>query len=805
MNNEYKIFNLNKFRKIKNNSYTDKSECLKYSKKYGDQYITNPRFKKFDQTYFYAGDDKDIIKYGLVPLRYVYSETINNDKLVKNTNKDENEKIFKLYKNIDYHSVENTFNYMFNKFKKGIFVIIHNNKLILFLPFSNSNYKNNWVKQTYFSEDEKKMLQEEDYHKIKNKLNQSINDFLKKHPSQHKMNYNRERWYANNCIFRNKFPEYEGEQNVNVYKDLLETLLKERDIPDIEFFINDRDFPILKKDYTEPYDDLFDSDSVKIEEEYQFKKMCPIFSKSITDKFADILIPTNDDWTMASDKYFTSSCSDTYHKSTWDKINKDWKKKIPKCVFRGSATGCGITLETNMRLKAADISIDHPQLLDASITDWKARIRKYKGEPINVIDPQKFRFKLSDKEMNNIEKSNHKYILNIDGYVSAFRLSSELSMNSVIILVKSDYKLWFSDMLVEYIHYIPVDSNLDNLIDQIKWCIENDKKCMQIAKNAMEFHKKYLSKDGILDYIQNRLTTIHMNRNFKNLLDIKRTKNKIAIISCFRDKGNGERERERKIFVKLLNRLLYPYCYFKIYIIEQSEDGEAFNIGKLKNIGFEIANKEESFDNYIFSDIDTIPDYNIMNIMMKKYKYPVCLAIRGTRYSNKNEKIKKPFLGALIQMNEKIFKKINGYPNNFWGWGGEDDSLINRFLVNKINKIYYPSEGSIIDFEENKDMRTINNIEEKYKSEIKNMSKYEKLYEDLKSWNNNGINTLQYKIINKLNITENIIQIKVDLLKKKDESKYMEWFPNNSKNYSFIKREYQKNKLNWQKLNIEYI
>ena len=31
--------------------------------------------------------------------------------------------------------------YMFNKFKKGIFVIIKDNKLAVYLPFSNANYK----------------------------------------------------------------------------------------------------------------------------------------------------------------------------------------------------------------------------------------------------------------------------------------------------------------------------------------------------------------------------------------------------------------------------------------------------------------------------------------------------------------------------------------------------------------------------------------------------------------------------------------------------------------------------------------
>ena len=154
MENNFKIFSLNKFRKTKVNYYNSKEECDKHSKDWGKQ--TNPRFKTFDQLHFHAGDDKDIDKYALLPLRYMYSDEKEEKIEVKKKDVD---KVFKLYKKIDYNSVLNTFNYIFNKFKKGIFILIRDNKLVLFLPFSNANYKNKWVKQTYFSEEEKKLLQ----------------------------------------------------------------------------------------------------------------------------------------------------------------------------------------------------------------------------------------------------------------------------------------------------------------------------------------------------------------------------------------------------------------------------------------------------------------------------------------------------------------------------------------------------------------------------------------------------------------------------------------------------------------------
>ena len=799
--NNLNILNTNKFRKIKKNYYNDKDDCLKNAKKYGKNYITNPKFNTFDQTYFHAGDEQDINKYALLPLRYYYSLNQNNtyDSKLKI-----DKKIFKLYKNIDYNSIKNTFDYIFNKFKKGIFVIINNNKLALYLPFSNANYKNNWYKNIYFNEEEKRLIENtNDYNKIKHILNKNILEFQKKYPNQligRKINFNREQWYANNCVFRNEHPKYEGELNINVYKNMITELLTERKIPDVEFFINDRDFPILKKDLTEPYNHLFNSENVKIEEKYQFEKMCPIFSKSVSDKYADILIPTNDEWVMFSNKYFIGECSNSYHKKEWDKIITQWNEKKSICIFRGSATGCGITLENNNRLKASDISIDYPELLDAGITDWKARMRKYSGKGIEIINTNSFRFKLANK-ISNIEKSKYKYILNIDGYVSANRLSSELSMGSVVLIVKSEYKLWFSANLKEYVHYVPVKEDLSDIIQIIQWCKNNDEKCKKIADNAMEFFKKYLSKDGILNYLQEKLINISLNKKIKNLLDIKKYKKNISIITIFRNNATGTREKEKNIFLKIMPTLLEKYCNFKIYIIEQSDDGESFNIGKLKNIGFEISSKDENFDNYIFSDIDTIPDYDLMEYFFIKMKYPIALASKGTRYFKKNIRIKKLFLGTLLGFDPLVFKKINGYPNNFWGWGGEDDALMVRLIKNNIKKVYYPKKGSIIDTEEI-NFKQIN-ILNKLKITNQDQAKFEKLYYDMNNYKKNGLSNLKYKILERKNIHNNIINIKVDLLKKYDVKKNPQLY--NQINWEEAKKLYTIVVKERNKLKIQYI
>jgi len=512
------IYQTNKFQKRKDIfEQNEKEECLK-SVIYNSKYKTNQKYDKFIQLYYHAGDYEDIQKYALNPinklfLNYKINKKFNID-LNKNIFKNNNFKLAKFYKSIDFKIIKNTIDYNFNKFKKGLLVVIKNQKLQIYLPFSNVNYKNEFSEYLLLENENNKILEKINYFKNKKNLNdtekiifdklitqtkKNLYDFSKKYKKKYV--FDRDKWVSNNCIFRNTFPEYEGDKLTSEYKYLLIKLLENRKIPDIVFFINLRDFPILKNNLTEPYNHIYNSKNKKMDKKYIFKNYTPILSRCTSDEYADIPIPTEDDIARISNKIFPDKCNTNYTKNNIKDVEMKWNNKINKAIFMGQATGCGITINDNMRLKAANISLKYPEYLKAGITGWNRRLKKSMNKPLEIINPNNFNFKLSEK-MSRKEISKYKYQLEIDGHVSPFRLSFDMSYNSVLLIVESEYKMWFSNLLKPYIHFIPIKKDLSNLIDQIEWCKKNDDKCKKIAENALKFYKKFLSQDGIFDYLQ---------------------------------------------------------------------------------------------------------------------------------------------------------------------------------------------------------------------------------------------------------------------------------------------------------------
>ena len=220
-------------------------------------------------------------------------------------------------------------------------------------------------------------------------------------------------------------------------------------------------------------------------------------------------------------------------------------------------------------------------------------------------------------------------------------------------------------------------------------------------------------------------------------------KSKIAIIVPYRDNKLQNRAKQKKEFIKLMKDFIKKSKKrIKIFIIKQSNDGRKFNRGKLLNIGFHIARKKK-YNIFIFHDIDLIPSKELFNYYESYPISPLHLAETNKKYPFQN------YFGGVVSFNDKDFIKINGFPNDYWGWGGEDDELLRRIrdynlesgLDNKKLSIYRPSksEGRIRELF-HKDTKDI--------KEMKNQEKWELKKKHKSTWKRNGLSNLEYSVLN---------------------------------------------------------
>ena len=101
------------------------------------------------------------------------------------------------------------------------------------------------------------------------------------------------------------------------------------------------------------------------------------------------------------------------------------------------------------------------------------------------------------------------------------------------------------------------------------------------------------------------------------------------------------------------------------------------------------------------------------------------------------------------------------FPNNFWGWGGEDDELYYRITDRSLIPSF-PTEGTITDLE---DMTLDEKLETLRDHTLwKCMNKSEVLLEHAKTWDSNGVLNLNYELLgSEFSYDGRVIVCKVDV------------------------------------------
>ncbi len=167
------------------------------------------------------------------------------------------------------------------------------------------------------------------------------------------------------------------------------------------------------------------------------------------------------------------------------KARTPWEKKRPFALWRGGPTKL-------LRYTLCQLSLDHPMCLDA-------RFSSHPEEPSlrKTIEARGFLGPRCSWE----EFLGCKYLPYVDGVMCAApALQWRLLSGSLTFKPDSKEIQWFYRPLRPYIHYVPVNGDLSNLIEKIEWAKSDDDACKIIAENALKFAEENLMYADVLNY-----------------------------------------------------------------------------------------------------------------------------------------------------------------------------------------------------------------------------------------------------------------------------------------------------------------
>ncbi|XP_073473487.1 beta-1,4-galactosyltransferase 4-like [Aquarana catesbeiana] len=195
------------------------------------------------------------------------------------------------------------------------------------------------------------------------------------------------------------------------------------------------------------------------------------------------------------------------------------------------------------------------------------------------------------------------------------------------------------------------------------------------------------------------------------------------------------RHREKHLLYLLDN--LHPFLQrqqldYGIYVIHQAGD-EKFNRAKLLNVGYLEALKEEKWDCFILHDVDLIPENDFNTYLCDTEPKHLVVGRNVTRY----KLLYKGYFGGVTAMTSNQFAQVNGYSNNYWGWGGEDDDLWLRVSYNKMMVVRPPPEIA----------RYTMVFHTRDSGNEVNSRRMELLKEASKVWKTDGLNSCTYKLL----------------------------------------------------------
>ncbi|NXD07165.1 B4GT4 galactosyltransferase, partial [Nothocercus nigrocapillus] len=206
------------------------------------------------------------------------------------------------------------------------------------------------------------------------------------------------------------------------------------------------------------------------------------------------------------------------------------------------------------------------------------------------------------------------------------------------------------------------------------------------------------------------------------------------------------RNRERHLLYLLEH--LHPFLQrqqldYGIYVIHQAGSTK-FNRAKLLNVGYLEALKEENWDCFIFHDVDLVPENDFNIYMCDRQPKHLVVGRNNTGYRLRYQ----GYFGGVTALTREQFSKVNGFSNNYWGWGGEDDDLRIRVEMQKM-RVMRPSPDVA---------RYTMIFHTRDQGNEENGERMKLLRQVSKMWKTDGLNSCSYKL---LSVEHNLLYINI--------------------------------------------
>jgi hypothetical protein len=170
-----------------------------------------------------------------------------------------------------------------------------------------------------------------------------------------------------------------------------------------------------------------------------------------------------------------------------------WDQRSNDLCWRG---GCSGSQNNNsLRVRFVNKLYNYPHAENVRLSHWWSANKYIPSHLFAAQDADRIHY---------TEFLKYKMFFIIDGNVIASNHMWGFASGCVPFLISNGI-CWFQELIEPYVHYIPVNHDLSNLIEQIEYIKNNDDVARNIAENALAFTRIYFSSDFQKEYLRNKM------------------------------------------------------------------------------------------------------------------------------------------------------------------------------------------------------------------------------------------------------------------------------------------------------------